>query len=100
MKTAYAWLLTSILATAAQAAPAPQFRELRHAPNPQIILDRLRAEGFDVTGLKHVGGDRWTLDHVTVMIPPMSIVVVPRVIVAPGDPTAKLRGHLLMLQPR
>jgi hypothetical protein len=61
MKYARALLLALLLITGTGAAPVP--RDPCHVPSPQRVLDRLKAEGFDVSGLKHVGGDRWTLEH-------------------------------------
>jgi hypothetical protein len=91
-------LLALLLATAVQAAPAPFLKHQRPVPSPQSVLERLRAEGLDVGALRHESGERWTIRQSVTAFSGrgsgMRLVVVRRVIVAPGDPTEKLREAL------
>jgi hypothetical protein len=91
-------LLAFLLAAAVQAAPAPFLKNPRRAPSPQLVLERLRAEGLDVGALRHESGDRWTIQQSVTTFSGrrtgMRLVVVRRVIIAPGDPTEKLRDVL------
>ena len=51
-----------------------------------------------MTGLRHEGGDRWSMEQAVTgwsdRKPGMKLVIARRVIVAPGDPTDRLREAL------
>lgn len=89
-------LLASFLAATAQAAPAPLPRQARYVPAPATVLARLRAEGYDVSGLTHQSGSCWvseTAIDLSDSAPP-NVVMLKCTITAPGDPTDKLRTFL------
>jgi hypothetical protein len=97
MKPARALLLASFLAATAQAAPAPLPRQPRNVPAPKAVLARLRAEGLDVRGLTHQSGSRWVIEtalDVSDSASPPRVFFVKRTVIAPGDPTDKLRELL------
>jgi hypothetical protein len=90
-------LTASFLAATVQAAPVPLPRQPRNVPAPETVLARLRAEGLDVRGLTHHSGSCWvseTAFDISDSIFPPRVVRVKRTIIAPGDPTDKLREFL------
>jgi hypothetical protein len=98
MRAVHAVLLALALSAAAWAAPAPLPKEPRHAPSPEQVAERLRAEGYDVSKLRHVGGPRWLTQVRCICTTdgrsPPTVVWVSCIVSAPGDPTDRLRKLL------
>src|SRR5262249_34146293 len=95
-----AWLALVFAASApgATAAPAPFAKRARHEPSAEVLLERMRAEGFDIRGLKHGPN----LNEWLVTVPVWTTVGwhlttaerVMQVRFAPGNQTARLRAFL------